>query len=338
VIEEHVASPTEYRVPETGRVAPARPPVKEADTFRHEALFYEGPDDFVDQIGAFIAEGAALDEPALVVVSADKIGRLQAALGGTPDGVLFADMAQVGLNPARIIPAWREFVDGHLGAGRRFRGVGEPIWAERSPDELVECQRHEALLNVAFADARDFWLVCPYDTTTLREDVLDEARRSHQYVSVERVGGPSHAYPGTEAFASPFTAPLAGPPADADNVPIATDTLHYLRDVVAKHAAAASFDDSQTTDLVFVANEIASNSIVHGGGAGLFTIWREGSTVVCESRDTGRITHALVGRERPSTLQVGGLGLWLANQLCDLVQIRTFDDGSVVRVRMSGRA
>jgi prepilin-type processing-associated H-X9-DG protein len=34
----------------------------------------------------------------------------------------------------------------------RLRGAGEPIWPERRPAELVECQRHESLLNVAFAD------------------------------------------------------------------------------------------------------------------------------------------------------------------------------------------
>jgi anti-sigma regulatory factor (Ser/Thr protein kinase) len=305
--------------------------------FRHEALFYAGPDDFVAQIAAFISDGAAAGEPALVVVGAEKIDRLRAALGGTPDGVVFADMAEVGSNPARIIPAWRDYVNEHLGAGTRFRGVGEPIWAERSAAELVECQRHESLLNVAFADARDFWLVCPYDTTTLGEDVLDEARRSHEYVSLGTTGQLSQTYSGVEAFAQPFSTPLPLPPREAEVVPVTVESLHGLRQLVARHAADASFDSSQTADLVFVANEIASNSIVHGGGSGLFAIWREQDTVVCETRDTGRITHALVGRERPESAQIGGLGLWLANQLSDLVQIRTHDDGSVVRVRMSRR-
>ena len=94
----------------------------------------------------------------------------------------FADMADVGTNPARIIPAWREFVDAHAGQGRRLRGIGEPIWAERSPDELVECQRHEALLNLAFAGAEDFWLLCPYDVDALGADVIDKAHRSHPAV------------------------------------------------------------------------------------------------------------------------------------------------------------
>jgi anti-sigma regulatory factor (Ser/Thr protein kinase) len=305
--------------------------------FRHEAVFYDGPDDFVTKIATFIAEGAAAGEPALVVVSAEKIDRLRDALGGNPGGVTFADMSNVGGNPARIIPAWREFVDEHAGAGQRFRGVGEEICAERTDDELVECQRHESLLNVPFADAKSFWLVCPYDTTTHPDAVLDEARRSHEYVSNGRAGELSKAYSGIEALAQPFSAALPDPPPGAQRMPVSVETLHELREMVAGHARAAGFDTAEVSDLVFVANEIASNSVVHAGGSGMFTIWRDKREIVCQSDDTGRIVHALVGRQRPTSGQVGGLGLWLANQLCDLVQIRTFADGSVVRVRMSHR-
>jgi hypothetical protein len=35
---------------------------------------------------------------------------------------------------------------------------------------------------------------------------------------------------------------------------------------------------------------------------------------------------------RPSLDQSGGWGLWLANQLCDLVQLRELPEGSVVRL------
>ena len=34
-----------------------------------------------------------------------------------------------------------------------MRGIGEPIWADRRPDELDECQLHESLINLAFAGA-----------------------------------------------------------------------------------------------------------------------------------------------------------------------------------------
>ena len=55
------------------------------------------------------------------------------ALGDAARGVQFADMHQIGRNPARNIPAWRDFVDRNVAAGRGVRGIGEPIWAGRSP-------------------------------------------------------------------------------------------------------------------------------------------------------------------------------------------------------------
>jgi len=346
VKEGNFASTVGIGLREAGRVSPGRGArtsqgkqtmTAKATPFRHEAVFYDGLDDFVAQMSAFIGEAVCAGEPVLVVVGAEKIERLQDVLG-TPEGVAFIDMSDVGGNPARIIPVWRDFVDRHAGEGGRFRGIGEPIWAERSAAELVECQRHESLLNVAFADASAFWLVCPYDTTTLPVDVLDEAMRSHEYVSKSCAGELSGTYSGVESFTRPFDAPLADPPPDAATMAVSIDTLQDVRRLVARYAQAAHFDKLRATDLVFVANEIASNSIVHAGGHGVFKIWRDNGSVVCETQDEGRIVHAMVGRERPQGLQVGGLGLWLANQLCDLVQIRTFDDGSVVRAHMSRSA
>ena len=81
-------------------------------------------------------------------------------------------------------------------------------------------------------------------------------------------------------------------------------------------------------------HEVVSNSIRHGGGAGTLHLWRDDDALVCEVRDGGRIDDPLVGRERPEFGRAGGRGLWLANQLCDLVQVRSFSDGSVVRLHV----
>src|SRR5436309_8731319 len=141
--------------------------------FRHEAFFYAGAEEFLEGTLDFVREGLTAGEPVLVFVDADKIRRLRAELNGngSDDGVLFADMAEVGRNPARIIPAWRDFLAAH--GAKPVRGIGEPIWPGRTPDEVVEAQRHEALLNLAFADTPGMWLLCPYDTSGLGPDVID---------------------------------------------------------------------------------------------------------------------------------------------------------------------
>ena len=53
-----------------------------------------------------------------------------------------------------------------------------------------------------------------------------------------------------------------------------------------------------------------------------------------EVRDAGHIREPLVGRRRPTPEQQSGRGLWLVNRLCDLVQIRSSHEGTVVRVHV----
>jgi anti-sigma regulatory factor (Ser/Thr protein kinase) len=87
-------------------------------------------------------------------------------------------------------------------------------------------------------------------------------------------------------------------------------------------------------DFVLCADELAANSLLHGGGRGQLRVWRAGSAVVCEVSDSGTIDDPLAGRRAPSLDRVGGRGLWLANQLCDLVQLRSGAAGTVVRLHV----
>jgi anti-sigma regulatory factor (Ser/Thr protein kinase) len=302
------------------------------DGFRHEALLYAGDDGFLEATLPWIRDAVAGGEPILVVVSAARIARLRAELGAAAEGVTFADMADVGTNPARIIPAWREFVDAHAGQGRRLRGIGEPIWADRSPEALVECQRHEALLNVAFAGAEDFWLLCPYDVDALGADVIDKAHCSHPAVVAGDETRRSDTYEDLGAVAAPFAEPLPEPPADADVLPFASGTLAVVRRLVALRAGEADLSEIGTADLVLAVNEVATNSIRHGGGEGVLRAWLTDEMAIFEVADAGAIADPLAGRVRPASGQSGGHGLWLCNQACDLVQLRTLAGGSVVRL------
>lgn len=309
--------------------------VSVAEAFRHEALFYSGDDEFVERVGSFVREGVEGGEPVLVVVSGRKIGLLRSSLGPIAAGAAFADMNDVGHNPARIIPAWRDFVSAHSGPGVAVRGVGEPISPERSPDELVECQLHEALLDVAFADDDGFTLLCPYDVEGLGPDVVQQARYTHPRVGDGGAGHESVEYEGAAGVSRRFQAPLPEPAFRPAEVPFGRGPLVELRRYVSSQAAALGLGPERAADLVLAVDELASNSVRHGAGSGAFRIWGEEHAVVCEVRDSGRFDRPLAGREQPSPQREGGSGLWLANQLCDLVQIRALDTGTVVRLRVS---
>ena len=302
-------------------------------SFRHEAMLYAGEDEFVEHTAAFVRDGVEADEAVLVVVGARKIDLLRERLDGAAADVLFADMADVGANPARIIPAWREFVLTR-NESKGLRGVGEPVFPERSAAELVECQRHESLLNLAFADVDDFWLLCPYDVEALPAETIDEAWRSHPHVTADS-GRESVSFRGLEEIAAPFEAPLPEPPVDVESVPFDLAGLGEVRGFVRAQAVDAGLGQAEVDDLVLAVNEVATNSVRHGAGNGAVRVWQEHGAVVCEVTDRGSIANPLAGRVRPLVGAEGGHGLWLANHVCDLVQIRSLDEGTTVRLHLS---
>jgi anti-sigma regulatory factor (Ser/Thr protein kinase) len=111
--------------------------------------------------------------------------------------------------------------------------------------------------------------------------------------------------------------------------------LARARELIADEADKANLSSGRSTDLVIAVNELVTNSIRHGGGGGKLRVWREDNALVVEVRDSGRIEEPLAGRIRPAPLAAGGRGLWMVNQLCDLVQIRSGPEGTDVRLRMS---
>jgi anti-sigma regulatory factor (Ser/Thr protein kinase) len=302
--------------------------------FRHEALFYSGRQGFLTGVVPFVRAGIAAREPVLVVVDQAKIAALQAELQEDAGAVHFADMAGLGRNPACIIPAWREFVAEHEGLGRPVRGVGEPIWAGRSESELVECHHHESLLNLAFEETPNFWLLCPYDTASLDKSVLDRAHCTHPVITQDGARHYSSTYVPAGTGPGPFDDELPSPPVEPDELGFHRHGLSEARMFVSARAERAGLPADRISDLVLAVSELASNSVLHGGGGGTVRVWREPSAFVCEVRDAGRLSEPLVGRERPDTSYGAGRGLWLVNQLCDLVQLRSLPGGCVARVHM----
>jgi anti-sigma regulatory factor (Ser/Thr protein kinase) len=302
--------------------------------FLHEAVFYEGDEQFVDRSLAFVHEGLARSEPVLVMVGARKLELLRDALASRAADVHLVNMEVIGRNPARIIPAWSRFVAENGGSGGGMRGIGEPIWAERTPSELSECQLHEALINLAFETADDFRLICPYDLTSLPEDVIAEARRSHPVVSHGETENVSFDYCGIEKVATGFAAPLPDPPLEAEELRVTLPTLRAARRLVWRRAEEAGLGE-RAEDFMLAVNEVVSNSLQHAGEGGTLRLWLDADGLVCEVRDHGHIAHPLIGREEPGVGQIGGHGMWLVNLVCDLVQVRSSDLGSTIRMRMN---
>lgn len=309
----------------------------EVTGFLHEALFYRGADEFLAATIDFVRQGLQSEEAVMVALPTGNLELLRGALGADAARVVFSDMAEVGRNPALMIPAWRRFVTLHVQAGRPVRGIGEPLWRGRRPEELVECQLHEELMNLAFSGPPAWRLLCPYDVASLGVAVLRAARRTHPHVHEAGRLAPrrSKSYrclPG----AAVLRTPLPEPPAVAEELTFEAATLPLVRAMVARWGGD-SLSAGPAADLALAVHEVAANSVRHGGGTGQLRCWRQEDTLVCEVRDAGRIEAALAGREIPPLDNEFGRGLWLANQLCDLVQLRSSDAGTVVRLHLVTR-
>jgi anti-sigma regulatory factor (Ser/Thr protein kinase) len=298
--------------------------------FRHEAVFYHGLDDLAGLLVPFLREGIGRGESALVALPADRLVVIERALGADAGAVSFLDMTEVGRNPARIIGEWRRFTDEHTDAPG-VRGVGEPVWRGRRPEELEECRLHESLLNLAFDDGPGWQLVCPYDADALPAPVLQQARATHPVVRLD--GVPASVPHGGHLYArDAFTEPLSPAPSDADEIPFNAPDLSGLRAVVRRVCEQAGLTWARSDDLVLAVHELATNSVEHGGGGGVLRAWIQPDALVFEVSDLGVIADPLVGRRPAANLALGGRGVWLVNQLCDLVQVRSSEDGTVVRL------
>jgi anti-sigma regulatory factor (Ser/Thr protein kinase) len=300
--------------------------------FHHETLFYAGEAAFLRGTLPFIAGGVAAEEPVLVALSSTRVALLRDALGVDVERVSLADISVLARNPARLIPAWRQFLDEH--EGQPVRGVSESIWPGRSAAELTECERHDSLMNLAFDGGETWRLLCPYDLDGLDERAIAAARRSHPFITHNGGYHRSETYLGEGDGPDPFEGPLPAPVTQPTEVSFAGADLTPLRGRVRAWAGGRQVDDERAERLVLAVNELATNSVRHGGGAGLLLMWTEGETLMCEVRDVGRIEDPLVGLRRPSPDRPSGRGLWLVNHVCDLVQIRSTVSGSAVRIHL----
>ncbi|MET7421948.1 sensor histidine kinase [Dactylosporangium sp. NPDC005555] len=300
------------------------------EPFVHEALLYNDHATYLDGTMNFIYDGVSLGEPVAVAAPPANVRLIRERLGAFAEVVAFHDMTEAGRNPGRIIP-WvlTRFLQQH--AGRRVRIIGEPIWPGRSEDEYPACVQHEAMINVAF-QGHEAAILCPYDTSRLESQVVKDAYATHPVMIDGGGRSPSDAYD-PYGITDTYNVPLSEPPFGATTLRFEVDDLVRVRRAVAEVGLDADLVPDRIGDLQSAVNELATNSIMHGGGSGTLRTWHDDERVVCEVRDFGHLTDVMAGRLQPARGR-GGRGLVMVHYLADLVQRHTSQTGTTTRVHV----
>jgi anti-sigma regulatory factor (Ser/Thr protein kinase) len=282
----------------------------------HMIYPYAGAQQFLSGALAYIER--ARETGAAVIVAAPTRQRAALEEHLADDGrVSFMDTTALGRNPGRLIPAWQDWIGRQAEAGV-VHGINEPAWASGDVARQGEARYEEWLLNLAFAQAPAWSLLCPVDTTSYRPKAVEALARCHPLVwngadHVAAVDYLADAYEFDE---------LPEPPAKAEQFAYRLDDLQTVRDTVSRWALR-TLPTRRARELTLAVSEVATNSIRYGGGSGTLRFWRQDDALVCEVRDGGVITDPLAGRVRPPATELGGRGLWFVHRLCDLVQIRS---------------
>jgi anti-sigma regulatory factor (Ser/Thr protein kinase) len=296
----------------------------------HAAFLYAGAEEFAAGALAFVTAGLDAGAAVLVGVPEPGTGLLRDQLDGRAAQVSWADISQVGANPARIIPWIRTFAEGH--PGQPVRCLQEPAWAARTSPELGEVFRHEALVNLAFVGTT-VSIMCPYDTAGPDPAVIRSAELTHPALVRSGHVAPSPGYDAEAWLPGERDRPLSGPPEDAAVLAYRAD-LATVRAFAARHARRAGLAAERALDLVLAVGELAANTFRYSHGGGVAAIWTAGNELICQIEDTGHITDLLAGQRQAPADAGGGHGLWLVHQVCDLVELRSGPGRTVIRMHM----
>jgi len=321
----------------TGRSAghPAHPP---ASGYPHDALLYDSPDQLVDAAVPFLLDGLAAGDAAAIAAGAAVTRVLCEALDGDPR-VAVLDRSEVySTRTATAITTYRKLGEQRTATpGSRVRVVGEIDYGLSERDWL-EWQRYEAVINEALVGWPLYGL-CVFDTARVPETVLDSAVRTHQHLLTAggRQVSPHFEDPADYLRSLPVpTEPLQ------DTAPRlwAKDVADFigLRHAVAAELATVAAPRDLIEDFLLAVDEMTSNAVRHGQPPVSLRLWIGNDRIVCVIGDGGPgwdDPFAGYGPAHGDDLSRGGMGLWLARQLCDHVDIDLGDHG--VRVRLTTR-
>jgi len=312
------------------------PPSASHAATQHHAFFYDGAKQFVDGATAFARDGIHSGAHVIVALTDEKSRSTREALGPLADTVEFVDATQLYVRHGPMFRSIFEQLVRHASPdGPGLRLVAEQPLGDRQRADVCAYLRYEAAANAAY-QSFNAQVLCPYDTR-LGDDILDAAQRTHPRTWQPDGGEPNDGFEDPRAFIRRFVRDRdAAAVRDVQVQPLEQrEDVARARALARARATAAGLDRQASEELVIAVSEVVANAFLHGAAPRSLRSYEDDEHLVVQVRDGGRgPADPLVGYLPPDSERPGGRGLWLAHQLCDIVEVVQDDRHTDVFLQM----
>ncbi|MFI9012112.1 anti-sigma factor RsbA family regulatory protein [Actinosynnema sp. NPDC053489] len=300
--------------------------------YDHSAIYYASDEELLAVVVPFLSEGLEAGEPTVVSLEPERSELVRRALPRSAEAV-FTVVDDLYARPAAAIKSYREMMAGFVAAGARgIRIVGEVPQAAFTT-AWDWWARYESAVNHAY-DEFPLRSMCAYDTRATPRRVLDDVVRTHPFVATPDGGhhvGDHYVEP-PDFLAEPR--PVA--PLPIQHTPPLVDLVDPNPSTARLAVLEANRSDlpaAEVEDLMLSVSEVVTNARRHGRAPVRFRLWSDAHHVVVTCHDTGPgPSDPFAGLLPAPDRDLGGLGLWLAHQLCTHVALHRDDTGFTIRL------
>lgn len=300
----------------------------------HETAFYASDEELLAIVVPFLRGGQEAGEPTLATLNATNARLVRGHLDDL-EGIDFVDGGDQYRNAAQTIVDYRRRFGALADAGAaQIRVVGD-VPHPGTGGCWQTWSRYEFAANRAYASF-PLWGMCPYDTRSAPDEVLEDVRRAHPHLATPGGGHTTNEHADLDAAVlrsrSAGAARVSGPPL----LELADPDTHAAREALAG-VAAGRLGRAEAGDLALAVTEVLTNAAVHGTPPVSLRLWGEPGRVVAAVHDRGRgAEDPLVGLlplEVSGHARGAGLGLWIAHQVCTDVALDWRDGFTVLLER-----